>query len=103
VTEREFTDAVLDLGHVCGWLCMHQRPLRLSNGHWRTATTGNGALGWPDLVLCRPPRLVFAELKVGRNKPSDDQAVWLELLERSGAEAYLWRDSDMARIIEVLR
>jgi hypothetical protein len=38
--------------------------------------------GFPDLVLCRPPRVLFVELKVGRRRLSDDQVAWLELLEQ---------------------
>lgn len=38
--------------------------------------------GFPDLVLVRPPRVLFVELKVGRRRLTDDQTAWLELLAR---------------------
>ena len=60
--------------------------------------------GFPDLVLCRPPRLIFAELKVGGGQPTADQAKWLELLGQVRAvEAYLWRPVDLEELVGILR
>jgi hypothetical protein len=62
--------------------------------------------GWPDLSLCRPPRLVLAELKTDRkaSKLSPAQERWVDLLGRChGVEVYVWRPSDIDEVVEVLR
>ena len=66
--------------------------------------------GFPDLVLVRPPaggggrgRVVFAELKVGRARPTVAQEAWLEGLRLAGQEAYVWWPEQEAEIVEVLR
>lgn len=60
--------------------------------------------GWPDLALCRPPRLVLAELKSEKGKTTPDQERWLELLGGcDGVEVFLWRPSDFDTVMEVLR
>ena len=60
--------------------------------------------GWPDVALCRPPRLVLAELKTERGTVTPSQAEWLAILgDCPGVEVYLWRPSDLEHIAEVLR
>ncbi len=105
VTEAEFQQQVLDLAKLRGWLRAHFRPGRTKSG-WRTAVSGDGA-GFPDLVLVRPPRLVFAELKRNGGKVSHDQLVWLTELGRcqvpnGTVETHLWRPSDWDSIVRVL-
>lgn len=87
-TEAGFTKAVLDLAKMHRWRAMHQRPAMTSKG-WRTAISGDA--GFPDLVLVRGTRLIFAELKVGKNKPTTEQFEWLARLMGAGAECYVWR------------
>ena len=63
-----------------------------------------GAAGFPDLVLVRRSRLVFAELKVGKNKLTSEQEAWLKDLEAVPyLESYLWWPVDWARIERILR
>ena len=50
--------------------------------------------GFPDLVLVRHSRLIFAELKRQKGKLSDEQGLWLNNLLFSGAEVYIWKPSD---------
>lgn len=91
-TERELQDAIIDMARLLGWHIHHQRPARTQNG-WRSAIQGHA--GFPDLVLLRPPRLVFAELKTVKGKVHFDQATWLNGLETvQGVEQYLWRPQD---------
>jgi VRR-NUC domain len=60
--------------------------------------------GFPDLVLVRPPRVVFVETKTERGRIRRDQRKWLDQLAACEAvEAYLVRPSDAGRILEVLR
>src|SRR5262245_11699162 len=88
MTERELQDAVVECARVLGWLVHHTRPARTSGG-WRTPVQGDA--GFPDLVLARE-RVVFAELKAGRGRPTAAQEAWLARLEAAGAETYVWRD-----------
>lgn len=93
LTEAEFTRQVIDLAHARGWLVMHQRPARTSKG-WRTAISGD--IGFPDLVMVRDGRLVFAELKVGKNKMSAAQERWIEQLQSVRSVAGVRANSVMA-------
>lgn len=99
-TEAEFTRQVLKLANVRGWLSAHFRPARTERG-WRTAVSGDGA-GFPDLILCRRERLVVAELKVGKNKPSPDQQLWITAWTLVGAEVFVWYPEHWAAIEETL-
>lgn len=79
MNERSLQAAVLELAGLLGWATYHTFDSRRS------------APGFPDLVLVRPPRIVFAELKAGRGRLSLDQHRWLDLLAGCpGVEAYLW-------------
>jgi hypothetical protein len=103
MSERELLDAVVDAARLLGWRVMHQRPGRTLDG-WRTAIQGHP--GFPDLVLLRPPRLIFAELKTKRGRVHFDQATWLNGLDVvPGVEQYVWRpiDWEAGRIEDALR
>ncbi len=93
VTEADFQQQVIDLARLCGWRAHYVRESR-GSPH-----------GWPDLVLCRPPRLIFAELKVEsvtKGKLTPDQIAWLEELHLCGVATYVWRPSNWDHIVEVL-
>ncbi len=82
-TEKHFLEAVVDLAR------------RLSWDHvYHTHDSRHSPAGFPDLILLRDDRVVVAELKVGKNQPSAEQAQWLEAFAEAGAEAFLWRDTD---------
>lgn len=99
MTERELEQGVVDVAHLLGFRAAHFGALLSSKG-WRTPARYDGK-GFPDLVLVRPGRLVFVELKCGRNTLSAEQADWLEALRAAGQEAYVFTDSDWrAGIIE---
>ena len=90
--EKEWQTQVLGLAKIYGW------------AHYHTWTSIKSVPGWPDLVLCRPPRIIFAELKTETGKATEAQAWWLDLLSRcDGVEVALWRPQDLGRIDEVLR
>lgn len=100
VGETELTRTALEIARLLGWRTAHFRPAQTGRG-WRTAVQGDGA-GFPDLVLARPPRLVFAELKSETGRVHVEQQRWLNLLEGcTQVETYLWRPAD--RFEEVLR
>ena len=97
MSEQQFTQAVIDFAKYKGWMVAHFRPARTTRG-WRTPVQGDN--GFPDLVLARDGRVVYAELKVGRNTLSKDQERWANALP----EMYVWRPADLRdSIAEVLR
>lgn len=93
MTEAQLQDAIIDLARTLGWTIAHFRPARTTHG-WRTPVAADGA-GFPDLVLCRPPRVLFAELKREKGRTSLGQEMWLRALARCpGVTTALWRPSD---------
>ena len=92
VSERELTAYVRDVARVLGWRRYH------------TWLSKHSPAGFPDEVLVRSGRLIFAELKSERGKLSDEQEAWLEELRGVPAvEVFVWRPADMDAIAEVLR
>ena len=89
---------VVDLAHLRGWRCHHDRPARTDKG-WRTAIQGDK--GFPDLVLARKGRVIFAELKSETGKTTHQQNAWLAHLGHD-VEVYLWRPRDLDHIAQVL-
>ena len=80
MTEKQLQAAVLKLARLSGWLCYHTFDSRRSQP------------GFPDLVMVRRSRIVFAELKSERGKPTDSQGEWLNAIDATGkVEVYLWR------------
>lgn len=91
-TERQFQQQVLGLARLLGWRSYH------------TWSSIHSAAGFPDLVLVRPPRLVFCELKSARGRLSPAQQDWLEALGACpGVEAFCWRPDQLEQIAAVLR
>jgi hypothetical protein len=92
VTEKQLQAQVLDLAHVLGWMTYHS---------WISIRS---APGWPDLVLLRPPRIIFAELKTQNGRVNVAQHQWLDALgDCPGVEVFCWRPSDLEAIAELLR
>lgn len=92
VTESQFLRQVRDLARIFGWATYHPFLSKWSEK------------GWPDLTLCRPPRIVLAELKTDTGKISEEQDRWLGMLgDCPGVEVYLWRPADFDRVVEILR
>lgn len=91
ISERQFTQQVGDMAKLMGWLRYH------------TWLAKHSPAGFPDEVLVRPPRLVFAELKSEDGTLSASQETWLTELAATGAEVYVWRPSMLDGIAECLR
>ena len=105
MTEAEHLEQVKAVALTCGWRLYHTFDSRRS------------AAGFPDLVLVRPPRVIFAELKsekgrldtrqrysprTGRALPN--QKDWKDAFESCpGVDYYLWRPSDWDSILGVLQ
>lgn len=107
LTEKQWQEQVVQLAKLCGWLVYH------------TWNSMHSAAGFPDLVLVRDTRIVFAEVKserpaarvkeaIANLRPpwlahrdiSDDQANWLGALKVI-EEACASVDADGAPSVEV--
>jgi hypothetical protein len=100
--ERDFQRAVIDLARLTGWRVHHTRPALTRRGRWLTPIQGDA--GFPDLVLVRAGRVIFAELKRVGGKPTAEQQAWLEALQAcAGVEVYLWTPNDWEAIIDALQ
>ena len=92
LTEKEFLAQVVELAEVLGFRSYHTFDSRRS------------AAGFPDLVLVRPPRVIFAELKRQNGRVTIPQHLWFhDLDECPGVEVYIWKPSDWNEIVEVMR
>jgi hypothetical protein len=98
ISEREWQRHVMDVATRLGWLFYHAPDNKPVNGRVQNITPG-----FPDLVLVKAPRIVYAELKRETGKLSPAQEKWLYLLRACGQEAYVWRPSNLNDVIATLR
>ena len=106
ITEAEWLRTVVEYAQHRGWRVAHFKPAQTPRGQWLTAVAADGA-GFPDLVLARDGRVVFAELKRMTGRLSEEQQAWFEALgryrsDRSWNETYLWRPCDWPAVEELL-
>jgi hypothetical protein len=98
MTEQQFQDAIVRRAEYCQYVCYHTYDSRRSQA------------GFPDLVLVRVwprPQLIFAELKVGRNKLRLEQEQWRDILTAIAAVTpnvsyHLWRPENWDEIERVI-
>lgn len=100
--ETEFQRAVISLFRGHGWRVQHTAP-RPAKGRYITS----GSPGFPDLVLLRPPCLMFLELKhIGASKARRDaehQRIWINGLQQSGAHAYVVDEGYWPMLVDIAR
>ena len=105
MTEAQFQAWVMARATRAGWqICFVRRSIVKRGGHtsWVTNTSHKG---WPDLVLWRPPRLVFLELKSMSGTASPEQKRTIADLNACGGddvEAYIVRPSDADELLHLL-
>lgn len=90
-TEAQFQGAVVKLARLMGYTTYHTHDSYRSDP------------GFPDLLMCRPPRVIAAELKSKGGKVAPAQQSWLDLLAACGVEVYVWRPADWPSVMEALR
>ena len=100
-SEADFQTWVKDVAQLTGWMVYHTRDSRRSDE------------GFPDLVMVKGPRCIFAELKAEGENPTPAQVLWLEALliagrhplvddQRLSPEVYIWRPKDRDCIEKIL-
>ena len=104
-SEAQFQEQVVDLAKWAGWLIHHDRRQDLSIA---------GDPGFPDLVLARKGRVIFAELKSAKGRLTDAQRSWFtelsgaaEAADRGGVlfgrvHFHVWRPHDLDDIARIL-
>lgn len=91
-TEKAFQEKVLQYARLTGWLAYHPFDSRHSTE------------GFPDLVLARAGRIVFAELKSMAGQVRPEQQRWLDALALNPAvETFVWRPTDWPSVERTLR
>lgn len=92
MSEKQLMETIRQAAKLLGYLCYH------------THNSMHSAGGFPDLVLVRKRRLIFAELKSAKGKITDGQESWLQALQWSvpGVEVYLWRPIDLDEALKIL-
>lgn len=86
--EIDLQRGVVQTARVLGYRHVHFRPAKTEQG-WRTPVSGDGK-GFPDLILVRPGRTIFVELKGDRGVVGADQWEWGAAIVAAGSEWYLW-------------
>ena len=107
ITESQFQQQVIQLAKLRGWLVHHTRPARIKvQGVETYRTPIAGHAGFPDLVLARRGRVIYAELKAQAGQLREDQIRWRDAMCPPERQAFcgwfLWRPSDWAQIERVL-
>jgi ribosomal protein L37E len=102
ISEKAWQTTVLDLARRGGWRSYHTFDSRRSSA------------GFPDLVLVRPPELIFVEVKAEKGKTTPEQDAWLEDLGvvahmvacvevvAHHVRVFVWRPSDFDEVCRVL-
>lgn len=101
--ENDFMRQVIDLAKMRGWKVAHFGASVRVVGKARTFVGDKDAAGFPDLILARGERLIFAELKAGKGRTSEAQVGWLKALDEANAEVYLWYPKDMEWVNSTLK
>ena len=85
---------VVELAELCGWMVYHVTNVK---GQLRNSSS----VGFPDLVLVRD-RVLFRELKTGRNRTTEAQDLWIASLGKAEANVGVWTPGDWDEIQETL-
>ncbi len=91
ISEAAWQEHIRELAALFGWRYYHT---------WRSQHSPSG---FPDCVLVRGDRCIFAELKVEGARPTQTQREWLAALRAvPGIEVYVWTPSQREEVVEVL-
>jgi len=94
-SEAEFQNWVLEQAGEYGWMRWHTMLAKyVPKGRDKQPLIDKG---FPDLVLAKGEKLIFAELKTEKGRVRPEQKQWLDLLD-----GVIWRPRDMDEITERL-
>ena len=93
--EYQFQQSIIQLAEWNKWMVYHVTNVR---GRLRSPTS----VGFPDLVLLRGSRIIFAELKTEKGKLTKAQVRWIDSLKEAGQKAVVWRPQDWDEICRIL-
>lgn len=98
MSEDDLLNAVVDLAQLLGILTHHCRPARTKgpDGKDRWVTPIKGDKGFLDLVLAGTRGVLYRELKAEKGRLREEQNLWIARLRRAGADAAVWKPSDLA-------
>ena len=89
MSEDQLKAAAIELAELLRWRVYSLRRSDMAK------VQGHTGKGFPDLVLVRPPRCLFVELKSAKGRVRPEQEAWLcALSDCEGVESALWRPSD---------
>ena len=104
VKEKDFQAQLMKVVDMLGGLVLHIHDSRREvrrNGE-RVLVGDAVAKGYPDLTIVTSSRhVIWAELKVGKKKPTETQWIWLRALPDH--QAYLWRDTDWDDAVRIIQ
>ena len=91
VTEKDFQETVVQAAEMFGWW------------HYHVADSRRSRPGFPDLVLIKPPKVIFLEVKREKGRLTVAQAGVLAMLEDcSEVQAAVVRPTDWGQVVEWL-
>ena len=95
ISEAQFQETLVEYAELWGWLVWHDNDSRRNDA------------GFPDLVMVKGGKIIFAELKrQKRYKISTKQLEWIEALSKASGPnvmAAIWFPSDRDYAEAVLR
>lgn len=106
-SEAAFQSWVIDMARVKGWRVCHFSDSRKDVGGGRLVGDKDAA-GFPDLVMVRRGRLIFAELKSETRPVEQEQKDWLWDLNEVAVHtafavlSFTWRPSQRQEIASIL-
>ncbi len=91
MTEDELQRVIIDAAVTHGWQVFHDNDSRQNRA------------GFPDLVLCKPPRVLIIELKSAKGRIRPEQQEWLTALEQCDTiSTGLVRPADLPGLLATL-
>src|SRR5690606_27680126 len=90
VSEKEFMQSVIDFARALRWRVYHTHDSRRSEP------------GFPDLFMVRGTRAIAAELKRVEGQVTPAQRDWLQAINATGIETYIWKPIHWDEIKAVL-
>lgn len=91
-SEADWLEEVQDIARIRDWPFIYH-----------THNSRHSAAGFPDLVLVRPPRIIFAELKREQGVTTREQSRWGEAINQCDAPIWeVWRPTDVDHVHRML-